>query len=95
MLQKTQTELSEHYFEALRNVVVDQVTHDHLVDENFAINNTKIDPKLKDLKDKIYKVASEQQHWGEHIPARWITLEKTLIGLEDKGLKVLMIKYVI
>ena len=93
MLQGNKTELSEQYFEALRNVVVDQVTHDHLVDENFEINNTIIDPKLTDLKEKIVKVASEQQHWGELIPARWITLEKSLIGLEEKGLKVLLIVF--
>ena len=69
-------------------MVAKKVTYHHLVDENFAINNTIIDPKLTDLRDKIVKVASEQDHWGELIPARWMTLEKALIGLEETGLKV-------
>ena len=67
---------------------MDSVTRDHLADENFAIDNTIEDPTLTRLKDKIYEVASKQKHWGESIPARWLTLEKALAERANLGVKV-------
>ncbi|KAL3888480.1 hypothetical protein ACJMK2_000847, partial [Sinanodonta woodiana] len=81
-------DLGQMYLKEIRSYLGDKPTTVHLVDEDFAIDNTIIDSKLKELKKKIVTVASQQPYWGEHIPTRWFLLEEKLMRLRDAGVKV-------
>ncbi|KAK3602250.1 hypothetical protein CHS0354_034487 [Potamilus streckersoni] len=82
-------EICEEYFRKIRSYLKDKPTRFHLVDEDFAIDNTIVDSKLQDLKRKIVKVAKKQPYWGERIPARWLPLEQKLMRLKNAGIKVI------
>ncbi|KAL3854522.1 hypothetical protein ACJMK2_013787 [Sinanodonta woodiana] len=82
-------EVCEKYFREIRMYLKDKPTRFHLVDEDFAIDNTVVDSKLVDLRKKILEVASQQLYWGEEVPARWILLERELMKLRDSGIKVI------
>ncbi|KAL3888111.1 hypothetical protein ACJMK2_000491 [Sinanodonta woodiana] len=85
---KTQ-EMCRKYFREIRSYLKDKPTRFHLVDEDFAIDNTVVDTKLDDLKRKIVEVASQQPYWGEQIPARWISLEQELMSRKAARKKVI------
>ncbi|KAL3888353.1 hypothetical protein ACJMK2_000723, partial [Sinanodonta woodiana] len=76
------------YLKEIRSYLSDKPTAVHLVNEDFAIDNTIMDSKLEELKKKIVEVASQQPFWGEQIPTRWFLLEQQLIRLRDAGVKV-------
>ncbi|KAL3854314.1 hypothetical protein ACJMK2_013588 [Sinanodonta woodiana] len=82
-------EVCEKYFRAIRYYLKNKPTRFHLVDEDFAIDNTVVDSKLAALKHKIVEVASQQPYWGEEVPARWILLERELMRLKDARIKVI------
>ncbi|KAK3598913.1 hypothetical protein CHS0354_036224 [Potamilus streckersoni] len=85
----SQHEICEKYFSKIRTYLKDKPTRFHLVDEDFAIDNTIVDSRLQDLKRKIVEVASQQPYWGEQIPARWLLLEQELMRLKAAGIKVI------
>ncbi|KAL3888275.1 hypothetical protein ACJMK2_000646, partial [Sinanodonta woodiana] len=58
----------------------------HLMD-NIAIDNTQCDPRLEVLKRRIFELASQQTHWGEEKPARWLPLEHAIMTLKASGVK--------
>ncbi|KAL3889229.1 hypothetical protein ACJMK2_001576, partial [Sinanodonta woodiana] len=60
----------QRYLEEIRSYLRDKPTVVHLVDEDFAIDNSFPDSKLEELKRKIVEVASQQPYWGEQIPTR-------------------------
>ncbi|KAL3889759.1 hypothetical protein ACJMK2_002087, partial [Sinanodonta woodiana] len=72
----------------IRSYLRDKPTAVHLVDVDFAIDNSVLDSKLEELKKKIVEVASQQPYWGEQIPTRWFLLEQQLMRLRDAGVKV-------
>ncbi|KAL3889748.1 hypothetical protein ACJMK2_002077 [Sinanodonta woodiana] len=78
----------QRYLEEIRSYLRDKPTAVHLVDEDFAIDNSFSDSKLEELKKKIVEVASQQPYWGEQIPTRWFLLEQQLMRLRDAGVKV-------
>ncbi|KAL3889773.1 hypothetical protein ACJMK2_002101 [Sinanodonta woodiana] len=82
-------EICERYFREIRSYLKDKPTRFHLIDEDFAIDNTIVDSKLEDLKRKIVEVASQQPYWGEKIPARWLPLEQELMRRKADGVKVI------
>ncbi|KAL3854596.1 hypothetical protein ACJMK2_013860, partial [Sinanodonta woodiana] len=82
-------EVCEKYFREIRSYLKDKPTRFHLVDEDFAIDNTVVDNNLVALKKKIVEVASKQPYWGEEVPARWILLERELMRLKAAGIKVI------
>ncbi|KAL3889079.1 hypothetical protein ACJMK2_001435, partial [Sinanodonta woodiana] len=82
-------EICKRYFGEIRSYLKDKPTRFHLIDEDFAIDNTVVDRKLEDLKKKIVEVASQQEYWGEKIPARWILLEQELMRRKNEGVKVI------
>ncbi|KAL3854519.1 hypothetical protein ACJMK2_013784, partial [Sinanodonta woodiana] len=82
-------EICEKYFKEIRSYLKDKPTILHLVNEDFAIDNTVVDSKLVALKKKIVEVASQQPYWGEEVPARWILLERELMRLKAAGIKVI------
>ncbi|KAL3887684.1 hypothetical protein ACJMK2_000078, partial [Sinanodonta woodiana] len=93
-LDETQTkeychEICENYFREIRFHLKDKPSRFHLIEEDFAIDNTVVDSKLEDLKRKIVEVASQQPYWGEEIPARWLPLEQVLMNLRAQGRKVI------
>ncbi|KAK3606684.1 hypothetical protein CHS0354_023246 [Potamilus streckersoni] len=77
------------YLKEIRSYLRDKPTVVHLVDKDFAIDNTVVDSKLEKLKRKIVEVASQQPYWGEQIPTRWFLLEQQLMRLKDAGVKVI------
>ncbi|KAL3889627.1 hypothetical protein ACJMK2_001963, partial [Sinanodonta woodiana] len=81
-------EHGHRYLNEIRSYLKDKPTAVHLVDEDFAIDNTVLDSKLEELKKKIVEVASQQPYWGEQIPTRWFLLEQQLMSLRDAGVKV-------
>ncbi|KAK3586272.1 hypothetical protein CHS0354_022599 [Potamilus streckersoni] len=82
-------EICKRYFTQIRSYLKDKPTRFHLIDEDFAIDNTIVDSKLEDLKRKIIEVASQQPYWGEVIPARWLPLEQELMRRKAAGVKVI------
>ncbi|KAK3594194.1 hypothetical protein CHS0354_023110 [Potamilus streckersoni] len=82
-------EICERYFMDIRTYLSDKPTRFHLVNEDFAIDNTVVDSRLEDLKRKIVEVASQQSYWGEERPTRWIPLEQELMRLKASGIKVI------
>ncbi|KAL3887633.1 hypothetical protein ACJMK2_000029, partial [Sinanodonta woodiana] len=82
-------EICENYFREIRSHLKDKPSRFHLVEEDFAIDNTVVDRKLESLKRKIVEVASRQAYWGEEIPARWLPLEQVLMNLRAQGHKVI------
>ena len=87
-LQDKSLEICKRYFREIRSYLKDKPTRFHLIDEDFAIDNTVVDSKLEDLKRKIVEVASQQSYWGEQIPARWLPLEQELMRRKATGVKV-------
>ncbi|KAL3854629.1 hypothetical protein ACJMK2_013890, partial [Sinanodonta woodiana] len=87
--EKYRHEVCERYFRKIRSYLSDKPTIFHLVNEDFAIDNTVVDDKLVALKQKIVEVASQQPYWGEEVPARWILLERELTRLKAAGIKVI------
>ncbi|KAL3854591.1 hypothetical protein ACJMK2_013855 [Sinanodonta woodiana] len=82
-------EVCEKYFTEIRSYLKDKPTILHLVNEDFAIDNTVVDSSLVALKQKIVEVASQQPYWGEEVPARWILLEREVTRLKVAGIKVI------
>ncbi|KAL3888643.1 hypothetical protein ACJMK2_001008 [Sinanodonta woodiana] len=87
--QGTHHEICKRYFREIRSYLKDKPTRFHLIDEDFAIDNTVVDKRLEDLKRKIVEIASQQSYWGEKIPARWLTLEQELMRRKASGVKVI------
>ncbi|KAL3889603.1 hypothetical protein ACJMK2_001939, partial [Sinanodonta woodiana] len=87
--QEYRREHGQIYLKEIRSFLKDKPTAVHLVDEDFAIDNTILDSKLEELKKKIVEVASHQPYWGEQIPTRWFLLEQELMRLRDAGVKVI------
>ncbi|KAK3582750.1 hypothetical protein CHS0354_039792 [Potamilus streckersoni] len=85
--QESQQKVIDKCFIKLRYILRDKPTIRHLLDE-FALDNTKLDPKLDQLKNRIFELASQQPHWGEEKPARWIPLEQAIMSLKASGVKV-------
>lgn len=83
----------DQFFYKLRCTLVDKPTRCHLTDEDFVLDNSVVDSNLERLKKKIFEAASKQNYWGEVIPAKWITLERLLASLKEKGHKVLFVIY--
>ncbi|KAL3889457.1 hypothetical protein ACJMK2_001801 [Sinanodonta woodiana] len=79
----------QKYLARLRSYLSDKPSIVHLVDKDFAIDNSVEDSKLEKLKRTIFEVASQQPYWGEQIPTRWFLLEQQLIKLRDAGVKVI------
>ncbi|KAL3889406.1 hypothetical protein ACJMK2_001750, partial [Sinanodonta woodiana] len=76
------------YFLKIRHMLKDKPIVLHLMD-SIAIDNTQqYDPKLDDLKKRIFELASKQPYWGEEKPARWIPLEQKIMTLKVSGVKV-------
>ncbi|KAL3888584.1 hypothetical protein ACJMK2_001049, partial [Sinanodonta woodiana] len=80
-------ERGQNFLKEIRSYLRDKPTVVHLVDEDFAIDNTILDSKLEELKKKIVEVASQQPYWGEKIPTRWYLLEQQLMRLRDAHVK--------
>ncbi|KAL3889683.1 hypothetical protein ACJMK2_002012 [Sinanodonta woodiana] len=86
--QDYRREHGQRYLTEIRTFLKDKPTAVHLVDEDFAIDNTVLDSKLEELKNTIVEVASQQPYWGEQILTRWFLLEQQLMRLRDAGVKV-------
>ncbi|KAK3575710.1 hypothetical protein CHS0354_020176 [Potamilus streckersoni] len=54
----------------------------------IAIDNTQDDPRLEELKKRIFELSKQQPHWGEEKPARWLPLEQAIMTLKASGVKV-------
>ncbi|KAL3889489.1 hypothetical protein ACJMK2_001829, partial [Sinanodonta woodiana] len=85
--------LGKNNLAKIRSYLSDKPSIVHLVDKDFAIDNTVYDRKLEKLKRTIFEVASQQPYWGEQIPTRWFLLEQQLMKLRDAGVKVISHSY--
>jgi hypothetical protein len=94
-LQKSRKETIDEIFYALRSSLLYKATSCHLTDNDFVTDNSVKDDNIDLLKQHIVKVATDQPHWGEVIPAKWITLESIIVKLKDEGLKVIVISLTI
>ncbi|KAL3855774.1 hypothetical protein ACJMK2_014974, partial [Sinanodonta woodiana] len=84
----------DRYFQEIRSKLKDQPTRLHLANHDFALDNTRLDPILEDLKGLITDLARKQPFWGEEVPARWLPLEQTIMALKDSGVKVVLFELV-
>ncbi|KAL3887954.1 hypothetical protein ACJMK2_000339, partial [Sinanodonta woodiana] len=85
--EKSRKEFIDKYFIKLRYMLREKPTIRHLVDD-IAVDNTQSDPMLEELKKRIFELSSQQPHWGEERPARWIPLEQAIMTLKASGTKV-------
>ncbi|KAL3888757.1 hypothetical protein ACJMK2_001117, partial [Sinanodonta woodiana] len=85
--QELRKKFIDDYFMEIRRMLQNKPIVYHLVD-SFAIDNTQCDPKLEDLKRRIFELASQQPYWGEEKPARWLPLEQEIMTLKAYGVKV-------
>ncbi|KAL3889377.1 hypothetical protein ACJMK2_001721, partial [Sinanodonta woodiana] len=85
--EKNRQEVILAYFLKIRQMLKNKPIVLHLMD-SIAIDNTQCDPKLDDLKRRIFELASKQPYWGEEKPARWIALEQKIMTLKVSGVKV-------
>ncbi|KAK3598164.1 hypothetical protein CHS0354_013875 [Potamilus streckersoni] len=85
--EKSRKEVIDEYFMKIRQMLKSKPIVLHLMD-NIAIDNTKSDPRLEDLKRRIFQLSSQQPHWGEEKPARWLPLEQAIMTLKASGVKV-------
>ncbi|KAL3889173.1 hypothetical protein ACJMK2_001524, partial [Sinanodonta woodiana] len=86
-IENIREEVIRAYFLQIREMLRNRPIVLHLMD-SIAIDNTQFDPKLEDLKRRIFKLASNQPYWGEEKPARWIPLEQAIMTLKVSGVKV-------
>ncbi|KAL3870190.1 hypothetical protein ACJMK2_038271, partial [Sinanodonta woodiana] len=89
--KKHRQRIIREYFIKLRYVLKDRPTIVHLMDD-IAIDNTIDDPKLEELKKRIFELAKQQPHWGEEKPAKWLPLEQAIMTLKASRVKMLVEK---
>ncbi|KAL3888214.1 hypothetical protein ACJMK2_000590, partial [Sinanodonta woodiana] len=83
----------DEYFIKIRQMLKDKPVLLHLID-NIAIDNTMCDLRLEALKRRIFELASQQPHWGEEKPARWLPLEQAIMTLKASGVKVAQVSLI-
>ncbi|KAK3577279.1 hypothetical protein CHS0354_008372 [Potamilus streckersoni] len=86
--QGSRQSVVDRSFQQIRSILKDQPSRFHLTNDDFAIDNTKRDPRLEDLKRKIIDLARKQPHWGQEVPTRWLLLEQAIMTLKASGTKV-------
>ncbi|KAL3887953.1 hypothetical protein ACJMK2_000338 [Sinanodonta woodiana] len=91
--EKSRKEVIDKYFKELRYMLREKPTIRHLVDD-IAIDNTQPDPMLEELKKRIFEISSQQPHWGEERPARWLPLEQAIMTLKASGTKVVTLSLI-
>ncbi|KAK3606663.1 hypothetical protein CHS0354_021186 [Potamilus streckersoni] len=77
----------DEYFIHVCEILSNKPAALHIMD-CIAIDNTQDDPRLEQLKKKIFELAKQQPHWGEEKPARWLPLEQSIMTLKASGFKV-------
>ncbi|KAK3598936.1 hypothetical protein CHS0354_036252 [Potamilus streckersoni] len=77
----------DEYFVHICEILSNKPAALHLVD-CITIDNTQVDPRLEQLKKRIFELAKQQPHWGEEKPARWLPLEQAIMTLKASGVKV-------
>ncbi|KAL3888283.1 hypothetical protein ACJMK2_000654 [Sinanodonta woodiana] len=85
--EKHRQKVIDEYFMEIRRMLKNKPIVFHLMD-SIAIDNTHSDPKLEVLKRRIFELASQQPHWGEEKPARWLPLEQAIMTIKASGVKV-------
>ncbi|KAL3889179.1 hypothetical protein ACJMK2_001530 [Sinanodonta woodiana] len=86
--EKNRQKVIDEYFMKLRQMLKSKPLVLHLMDD-IAIDNTlESDPSLEKLKRRIFELASQQPHWGEEKPARWLPLEQAIMTMRDSDVKV-------
>ncbi|KAL3888894.1 hypothetical protein ACJMK2_001254, partial [Sinanodonta woodiana] len=85
--EKYRQKVIDKYFMEIHQMLKGKPILLHLMD-SFAIDNTQCDPKLDDIKRRIFELASQQTHWGEEKPARWLPLEQEIMAIKAYGVKV-------
>ncbi|KAL3887960.1 hypothetical protein ACJMK2_000345, partial [Sinanodonta woodiana] len=85
--EKSRKEVIDKHFKELRYMLREKPIIRHLIDD-IAIDNTQPDPMLGELKKRIVELSSQQPHWGEERPARWLPLEQVIMTLKSSGTKV-------
>ncbi|KAK3582802.1 hypothetical protein CHS0354_035739 [Potamilus streckersoni] len=85
--EKSRQNVIDGYYKTICQILEDKPSKIHLMGY-IAIDNTKCDPKLEELKRKIFELASKQPQWGEEKPARWLPLEQAIMTLKHSGVMV-------
>ncbi|KAL3889127.1 hypothetical protein ACJMK2_001481 [Sinanodonta woodiana] len=85
--EKFRQKVIDEYFMKVRQMLKNKPLVYHLMD-NIAIDNTQCDPRLETLKSRIFELASQQPHWGEEKPARWLPLEQAIMTMKYSDAKV-------
>ncbi|KAL3887957.1 hypothetical protein ACJMK2_000342 [Sinanodonta woodiana] len=91
--EKSRKEVIDKYFKEVRYMLREKPTIRHLMDD-IAIDNTQPDPMLEELKKRIFEVSSQQPHWGEERPARWLPLEQAIMTLKTSGTKIVSLSLI-
>ncbi|KAL3862502.1 hypothetical protein ACJMK2_008462, partial [Sinanodonta woodiana] len=85
--EKSRQNVIDEYYNTICQILKDKPSMIHLMGF-VAIDNTKSDPKLEELKRNIFELASQQPHWGAEKPARWLPLEQAIMTLKASGVMV-------
>ncbi|KAJ8305698.1 hypothetical protein KUTeg_016243, partial [Tegillarca granosa] len=60
----------------------------------FAVDNSKVDPKIESIWGAILSSAPLQSQWGKELPAKWISLERELMKQKERGKKILTVRQI-
>ncbi|XP_060554331.1 probable serine/threonine-protein kinase roco4, partial [Ruditapes philippinarum] len=94
--QESKEETISTFFYNLRRCLMDHEATFNLLKKCIPIDNSIKDDNIEELKryiveeaEQASKQASKQEYWGELYPAKFITLERSIVKLKDKGEKIL------
>ncbi|KAL3889149.1 hypothetical protein ACJMK2_001503, partial [Sinanodonta woodiana] len=86
--EKNRQKVIDEYFMKIRQMLKNKPLVLHLMDDIAIDNKLESDPSLEKLKRRIFELASQQPHWGEKKPARWLPLEQAIMTMRDSDVKV-------
>ncbi|XP_013407220.1 uncharacterized protein LOC106171421 [Lingula anatina] len=75
------------FFKAITEHLEGKVYNSHVYHRYFAIDNKNTgDPALEQLRQTIFQLAQQQQHWGEDVPIKWLNLERQLREIKQSSM---------
>ncbi|XP_060587931.1 uncharacterized protein LOC132743428 [Ruditapes philippinarum] len=86
--EEKEVQKEEYFNEALKSLI-DSPALKHVHPKKFLINNLDTHEDFRKIREEVVMLAQKQRYWGEWRPARWITLERSFLGLKSEGKEII------
>jgi hypothetical protein len=86
--EEKEAQKEEYFNEALKSLI-DSPALKHVHPKKFLINNLDKHEDFRKIREEVVMLAQEHRYWGELRPARWITLERSFLGLKSRGKEII------